>query len=114
MLDIGITQRGTYHLVRLSGELTADDVSRLSHNIGERIVGPGARLALDLSQLRLIDSAGLSDLIHLVTRARLTEGRVVLVAPSPFVSGILAVTRLDQWFEIVPTQGDAERELGAT
>jgi len=113
MLDITVQQRGKFNIVRLSGELTAVDAPRVSQTVGEWTVGQGARLAVDLTDLRMMDSAGLSELIHLVTRARLTEGCVVLVAPSAFVKGILSVTRLDGWFEILPSLSDAEQELGA-
>ena len=47
----------------------------------------------------MIDSSGLSSLISLVTRARLTKGRVVLVSPSPFVAGIFRMTHLDHWYD---------------
>lgn len=113
MLDISVQERGSYNIVRLTGELTAVDAPRVTQTVGEWTVGHRARLAVDLSELRMMDSAGLSELIHLVTRSRLTEGRVVLVAPSAFVKGILSVTRLDGWFEILPTLAEAEQELSA-
>lgn len=111
MFDIALENRGAFKVVRLSGELTSADAPRLDRTVGEWAVGEGARLAVDLSGLKMMDSAGLSELIHLVTRSRLTDGRVVLVAPSPFVAGILSVTRLDGWFEIIPTLSDAGREF---
>lgn len=113
MLDISIQKNGAIHAVRLSGELTALDAPRIGSTVGELTVGAAARLAVDLSELRMMDSAGLSELIQLVTRARLTGGRVVLVAPSAFVKGILSVTRLDGWFEIAPSLADAETELSS-
>jgi anti-sigma B factor antagonist len=112
MLDIDVSEKGAVHSVRLVGELSAVEAERVEKTIGELCVGDGARLAVDLSGLRTIDSCGLSALIHLATRARMTGGRVMLAAPSPFVAGILAVTRLDQWFEIAATPAEAERQLG--
>ncbi len=109
MLELSASDRGGFHVVRLAGELTAVDAGRLENTIGELGVGEAGHMALELSELKSIDSSGLSALIHLVTRARLTRGRVVLVAPSAFVSGILNVTRLDRWFDVCGTLSDAER-----
>ena len=114
MLEIQVNDRGAFQVVRLGGELRAMDADRLDPTIGELALGEGARLAIDLSGLRLIDSSGLSALIHLVTRARLTRGRVVLVAPSPFVAGILDVTRLDRWFDVCATLSEADRQFRQT
>jgi anti-anti-sigma regulatory factor len=53
----------------------------------------------------------LSCLIAIVTKARLGEGRVILVGPSKFVQAVLEVTRLDTWFEICPDFEEAARLL---
>ncbi len=111
MLDIQVTNRGTTHVVRLSGELKAEEKDRVGLTIGELVVGENAKVAIDLSDLQVVDSSGLSGLINLVTRARLSRGLVVLVAPSPFVAGVLQATRLDTWFDICSSLHDAEQRF---
>lgn len=87
------------------------DADQLNQALGETPYGDQARLAFDLSGLKSIDSTGLAALIAIVTRSRLTQGRVVLVSPSPFVAGVLSVTRLDAWFDVCPDMATAEQML---
>ena len=96
--------------------------SRSTEKLTELASEPKARLAIDLAKTELIDSSGLGRLIECVTRSRMRGGHIVLVAPTPFVRGVLSVTHLDNWFEIcdtidddAPTKGPHEallRELG--
>lgn len=101
-------------IARLNGELTASQVEGLTEELHEFVARSGTRMAIDLSGVKLIDSSGLSLLMNVVSRARLSEGAVVLVAPAPFVSSIFSVTRLDNWFEICEDlQAAKERLAGA-
>ena len=111
MLEIQTENKDAFTIIRLTGELTGLDVERLTETLADVAYGETARVAVDMSELKTIDSTGLSALITVVTRARLTQGRVVLVAPSPFVSGVLNVTRLDGWFDMCDTLADAEKKL---
>lgn len=95
-------------MAKLSGALSGLDADQLGEALGELPYGEGARIAIEMSGLRSIDSNGLAVLIAVVTRSRLTHGRVVLVAPSPFVAGVLSVTRLDGWFEVCGDLAAAE------
>ncbi len=116
-MDIKIGQIDDgYHLVRCSGELRADDgalmVEQLQPLIAEHEnVAP---VVIELSEVTWMDSGGLSHLISLVTRARLAKSRVVLLSPSPFVSGVLEVTGLDCWFEIAKDLAEARKRLGSS
>lgn len=111
MLDIQMDRTRSFPVARLSGALSGLDADQLSDALGELPYGEEARLAIDLSGLRSIDSNGLAVLIAVVTRSRLTRGRVVLVAPSPFVAGVLSVTRLDGWFDVCTDLAGAEKLL---
>lgn len=102
MFEVQLERTQSFPVARFSGALSAPDADKIEKSLGELPFGEDARLAIDLTALRTIDSSGLAALIAIVTRSRLTRGRVVFVAPSPFVAGVLAVTRLDSWFEIAP------------
>lgn len=111
MLDIQMDRTRSIPVARLSGALSALDDQKLSDALGELPFGQEARLAIDMSGLRSIDSSGLASLIAVVTRSRMTNGRVALVAPSPFVAGVLSVTRLDKWFDVCTDLASAEELL---
>ncbi len=96
-----------FTVARLTGELGTTDVARFIDTLYEYAAGDGAMLAVDLSGLDAIDSRGLSALIQLVTRSRMSQARVILVGPNPMVGGVLNVTRLDTWFEVCATLDEA-------
>lgn len=111
MLEIEVNRTRWFPVVRLSGALSGLEADQLAEALGELPYGPNARVAIDLSALKSIDSNGLASLIGIVTRSRMNNGRVVLVAPSPFVAGVLSVTRLDGWFDICPDMPAVESFL---
>ena len=113
MLEIKVQQDGPVTFVTLLGDLTGEDVNRLAEKLAELDSEPQVRLAIDLEKTNLIDSSGLGRLMECVTRSRMRGGHVVLVAPTPFVCGVLRVTHLDHWFEICDTVDDARRRLSS-
>ena len=113
-MDLQIEPRAGLTVARLSGELGASEGPNLTDSLVDHACGEGSRLAIDLSGLKSLDSSGLGVLIHVVTRARMSGGRVMLVAPSSFVRGVLGVTRLDNWFDICDSLSEAEKQLRAT
>ena len=112
MLNLEIDTSGPFIVAGVSGELGSSEVESFTNQLHEYAAGEGARLAVDLHEVTFIDSSGLSALINLVTRARMTQGRVILVAPTPFVGGVLNVTRLDTWFEICDSLKEAGERFG--
>ena len=111
MLNLKVDTTGSFVTAGVCGDLGSSDVESFADALHEHAAGEGAKLAIDLAALESIDSTGLSALINLVTRARLSQGRVILVAPTPLVSGVLNVTRLDAWFEICDTLDEAARRF---
>ena len=112
-MDIQIGKSGPIAVAELTGEFVAAETETFTETLQDSASSAGAGLAIDLSKVTSIDSSGLSALVQLVTRSRLSNGWVVLIAPSPFVSGILCVTHLDQWFEIYNSIEEAERRITA-
>ncbi len=110
-MDIQLDTSEPFAVARVIGELRADEAEVFTEALQELGCAENAALAIDLSGVTGIDSSGLGALVHLVARANVTHGRVVLVAPSPFVSGVLNATHLDQWFEIYDSVEDAGRRI---
>ncbi|RME41957.1 MAG: anti-sigma factor antagonist [Planctomycetota bacterium] len=102
-LQIQIDEGGERPFVtaRLVGPLSAENAPALL----EALYDPVATgcVAVDLSGVTAMDSAGLGILIQLAVRARTASGRLLLVAPQSFVQGVLEVTHLDDWFEVFPS-----------
>ena len=100
-MEMKIESSGDIRVARLSGDLGIGEEALLAEKLQPLVGEPGSKLAIELSRMTSINSLGLSELINVVIRARLSRSRVVLVSPSKFVRGVFEVTRLDRWFEIV-------------
>ena len=82
----------------LNGDLGDDDdfVSQVTDLLGAR----GTHIVIDMAGVGHLSSAGISVLVRVTAQANIQESRVALAAPSPFVSGLLQVTRLHKFFEV--------------
>lgn len=90
-------------IVHLSGELRGPDDGAVGPAVEHFLDGSNPRIVIDLSSVSYVSSAGLGELVQLVSRANSQNARMVLSSPSPFVAGVLKATRLDKFFEIFPT-----------
>ncbi len=111
MLSIRIEETPGFRIAHLDGEFTASSSEAAAGDLHEQVGQAGAKLAIDLSKVTVLDSTGLSILMNVVSRARLAAGQVVLVAPTPFVRSVFAVTKLDGWFEICDALDQARARL---
>lgn len=111
MIDVRIDNTKSFTLAKVSGELRGEGSKQFSDAMRDFASVRNNAVAIDLSGVSSVDSSGLGALIHLVAHANVTGVRIVLVAPSPFVTGILEVTRLDKWFEIFDSLQEAEKSL---
>jgi len=111
MLQLKVGTHGLITVAALTGEFDAAPQDDVVASLMALVSNPGSRLAVDLSGVRGVDSSGLSMLMNVVARGRLNDCRVVLVGPSPFVAGVLHMTKLDTWFEIHANLDLAEKAM---
>ncbi len=100
MIDLQTEKVGSVTVARVTGNLNGTGEETFEDQVIEFVSEGEARLILDLAGLESIDSSGLSSLINIAARARMRGGDVSLVAPNAFVSAVLSVTRLDNWFSV--------------
>lgn len=98
---------GGVSVVGLNGELGSHAEDSIREQLHPVVGEKNAKVIIDLSNVRTIDSSGLGHLISLVTHARMADARVVLCGASSFVRGVLDVTQLDQWFEMADSVEEA-------
>ena len=100
-------------VLHVQGELTGGDgKSELVDSVTDLLSGPNARIVLDLSEVSYMNSAGLGDVVRLVAQANVQEARVVLANLSAYMTGVVEMTKLNQFFEIYPSSEDALKVLG--
>lgn len=110
-MNFAVEQRAGVNVVHLVGELTDEGGDVLTSGINNVISQRGPRIVIDLSQVPYMNSAGLSSLINLAARSNLSEGRVVLAAPTPFVANVLEMTKLTKFFEVAKSVDEAVGRL---
>jgi anti-sigma B factor antagonist len=106
-----IDRAGQIPVAKMAGEWRSTDGETYLEELHALVAEPGSKLAIDMSGLKMLDSSGLSVLINVVTRARLSRSRVVLMSPSPFVSGVFEVTHLNRWFDLCQDLPEAAKLL---
>lgn len=67
----------------------------------------GARIVLDMSQLRFVDSAGLGSLMLCLRRLKALGGRLALFGLSRSVMALFEVVRMNRVFNIRPDRAAA-------
>lgn len=113
MIHVNIEKAPTHVAAQLSGELTLATREKAAEALKGMLEEDASAIAIDLAGLKYIDSSGLGMLVDFNARANMTQTRLLLVAPSPFVVGVLENTRLNRWFEIATTNEEAVARITA-
>lgn len=82
--------------------------------ICEQAMATNRNCLFDLSNVRFMDSTGVGLLIRLQKKARITGGRLVLLAPSPAALNTLKLMRLQDFFSIASDIWDARKIFEAS
>ena len=93
-------------IVRLSGSLTQDSVETLETAFDEALPD-GTRAVINLADVDLITTPGLTLIIAATKRLRDTRGRVIFTAARPGVLNMLRRCRLDEVIELADDQAQA-------
>ena len=99
-------------VLRLSGDLIGENhgpelVSIINDALNDDIIF----CAIDIHDVRYINSSGIGVLITILTKFRNKGGEVVLVKPSDSVEKLLVITKLNSIFTVVSNLDNAFKEL---
>ncbi len=99
---------GAVSVVDLSGKITIGEGDVVLHDKVQELLDSGrSKILLNLEQVSYMDSAGIGELVACYKRAREKGGTVKLLRPSGKVVDLLALTKLEQVFEIHSGESDA-------
>ncbi|HEU5160491.1 MAG TPA: STAS domain-containing protein [Streptosporangiaceae bacterium] len=110
LLEISTRQAGRHAVVALRGELDLAGAARLRDRLRTVCEDNKGRVVLDLTELRFVDSTGLSILVEYHEKARSAGGRLILLAPGASVVRILNITGLRERLAIRDRLEDAVDE----
>lgn len=101
-------------IIRLSGDLIGENngpelVKIVNDHIHDKIFF----CAVDLSDVRYMNSSGIGVLITLLTKFRNQEGEMVLIKPSEKIEKLLLITKLNKIFSIAESTLEAVKLLKA-
>ncbi|RIJ33402.1 STAS domain-containing protein [Pontibacter oryzae] len=98
--------------IRLEGDLVAGtDTQQMIDSVDELQQGEVLLCAIDLSNVRFMDSGGMGVLVSLLTRFRNRGGELVLIKPSDHIRKLLIVTKLNAIFTIAENDDFAAQFL---
>jgi len=94
-------------VVRVAGEIDLSRSPEFHQALVDFCSEKPRRLILNMSGVEYIDSSGVGTLVEVFRRLKKDHRTMVLVSPSERVSGVLEITKLDQFFTIVATEREA-------
>ena len=98
--------------LHLSGDLIGSpDTQQLLQIVNEHLGDEVLNCAIDLSEVRYINSTGIGALVSLLTKFRSRGGEMVLINPADHPRKMLALTKLDNVFAVVPDEAAARQQL---
>ncbi|UOQ65091.1 STAS domain-containing protein [Hymenobacter volaticus] len=101
--------------VRLSGDLIGSpDTQQLLQSVDQHLGDELRHCAVNLSEVRYINSTGIGVLVSLLTKFRSRGGELVLVNPADHPRKMLALTKLNAIFSIADDDSAAAQQLKAS
>ncbi|SFQ71202.1 STAS domain-containing protein [Hymenobacter arizonensis] len=99
-------------LVRLSGDLIGSpDTEQLIASVNQHLGEAVTNCAVDLSEIRYINSTGIGVLVSLLTKFRSRGGEMVLINPADHPKKMLALTKLNNIFIVAANETAAREQL---
>ncbi len=98
---------GGRHVIAVRGEIHLTTAPELSARLKEAIAAGARGVVVDLTEVALIDSTGLSVLLNVLRRLTRAHGHLALVLDNPTVLRLFEITRLDSTFDIHATRAAA-------
>ena len=100
--------------VRLAGDLIGSpDTDQLLATVNTHLGEDLNQCAVDLSEIRYINSTGIGVLVSLLTKFRSRGGEMVLINPADHPKKMLALTKLNNIFTVSPDEALARQQLTA-
>lgn len=98
-------------VIDLRGEVDAFTAPQVKQEMINQIEGGSTKLAVNLADVKYLDSTGLGVLIGGLKRTRDKEGELVLICPNVRIMRIFEITGLSRIFEMFQTEQEALTKL---
>jgi anti-sigma B factor antagonist len=113
LFDFSISEKGNAVVLSLSGELIEKNQAvDLLKKTDELVASGKTKIAINLANLKYMNSSGLNTMIQLLTKARNDGGEVVICNMNKKINELLLITKLNTLFKVVDTEEEAVSLLG--
>jgi len=109
-MEFAQERAGDVLIVRMTGRLDSSTAQPAEENFAQMLGSGTARLAIDMSRLEYISSAGLRVLLVVAKKVQQAKGKMVLFGLVPNVREVFSVSGFDKIFTI---QSDADAAIAA-
>src|SRR5262245_33982310 len=106
-MELKLTPHSEYVLAKVAGPIDDNARGPFREQLHPLFAKPGTRLILDLSGAPRINSSGIGNLVALAADANTNGCTVTFCALTPFVASVMAVTKLDKFFNIESSVAEA-------
>ncbi|UXX81267.1 STAS domain-containing protein [Reichenbachiella carrageenanivorans] len=111
-MNYKINHEGDLVLITFEGDLIGEENGpEIIEAVNDTLSNDIIKCAVDITDVRYINSSGIGVLITILTKFRNKGGEVILVNPSDHVKKLLAITKLNAIFTVVDSIADAKKEL---
>ena len=112
VFEYTISEENNCQLLKLSGELIdKHQAIDLMKSIDELVTTDKSKWAIDLSDLKYMNSSGLNVLIQILTKSRNHGGESVIFNVNKKVHELLVITKLNTLFKVSDTKEEALSKL---
>ena len=108
MLNVSTRDAGGIKILDLSGKITIGKGDLTLRDAVDRALKEGhATVLLNLTDVSYMDSAGIGELVACYKRVLERNGKMKLVNPAGRARDLLALTKLDEYFDTFETEQEA-------
>jgi anti-sigma B factor antagonist len=113
-MKVATRKVGSVTIIDLNGKITIGKGDLILREAVDKVLGEGqSRILLNLNGVSYMDSAGIGELVSCFKRVVERKGTMKLVNPGGRVQDLLALTKLDEYFETYQSEGEALASFAA-
>jgi anti-sigma B factor antagonist len=96
-----IKKKDNINVITLTGELIdKNQAEKLIQEVNEMILNNNTRFVIDLSEMKYLNSSGLTILIQILTKARKAGGEAIVANVGKRIRELLVITKLNTVFTV--------------
>ena len=108
-MGCNLIQDNGYYILKISGSVQFDNAKEFSACLREAAEKKVEKLLLDLSQVDIIYSSGLTDIVSCYTKLKASGGKLIIVSPNENIKKLLNLLGLNKLITIAESMEEAKK-----